>query len=77
MIKELFDKNYIIVLDTNVLLNIYRYSPEFSGFAFNCLNSVKESIVLSAIVRLEYGKHCRGEFSKMEKRITNFGKETE
>ncbi len=25
--------NYIIILDTNVLLNIYRYSPEFSEFA--------------------------------------------
>lgn len=32
--------NYIIILDTNVLLNIYRYSPEFSEFALECLNKV-------------------------------------
>lgn len=77
MVKELIENNYIIVLDTNVLLNIYRYSPEFSEFALNCLSTVKDSIILPATVRLEYGKHCRGEFSKMEKRIANVGKETE
>ena len=77
MIKELIKNNYIIVLDTNVLLSIYRYSPEFSEFALNCLSTVKKTIVLPATVRLEYEKHYRSEFSKMEKRIASAGKETE
>lgn len=56
--------NYIIILDTNVLLNIYRYSPEFSEFALECLNKVNNFIYLPATVRMEYEKHYRGEFSK-------------
>mgnify|MGYP003295033176 CR=1 FL=1 len=33
-IKSMIESNdYVIALDTNVLLNIYRYSPEFSEFA--------------------------------------------
>ncbi len=76
MLRDLLESNYIVVLDTNVLLNIYRYSPEFSDFAFECLKAIKDYIVLPATVRLEYGKHCRGEFSKMERRIEEACKET-
>ena len=66
-IKQILeDDNFIIVLDTNVLLNIYRYSPEFSEFALNCLKTVKNYVVLPATVRLEYGKHCRAAFAKMQ-----------
>jgi len=69
--------DYIIILDTNVLLNIYRYSPEFSEFALECLKNVCDSIYLPATVKMEYEKHCKGEFSKMVKRITEASKETE
>lgn len=71
-IKTLVESNeYMIVLDTNVLLNIYRYSPDFSDFALNCICAVQEHVVLPATVRLEYGKHCRAEFSKMVGRVEN------
>ena len=73
----LSDGKYIIVLDTNVLLNVYRYSPEFSEFALECLRRISDSIYLPATVRLEFGKHCRSEFSKMEKRVATAGQETE
>lgn len=36
--------NYVIILDTNVLLNIYRYSPEFSEFALKCIKNVSDFI---------------------------------
>ena len=76
-IKQMIEKdNYIIVLDTNVLLNVYRYSPEFSEFALNCLQVIKEHIVLPATVRLEYGKHYRPEFAKMQERVKNAGNDT-
>lgn len=76
MIKELIEKNYIIVLDTNVLLNVYRFSPEVSDFNLECLNTIKEAIFLPATVSLEYDKHYRAEFSKMEKKVAEAGKET-
>lgn len=76
-IRQLIEKDeYIIILDTNVLLNIYRYSKEFSDFALECLKAVKEYITLPATVRLEYGKHCRGQFARMQERVKNAGKET-
>ena len=35
-IRQLIEKDeYIIILDTNVLLNIYRYSPEFSDLLWS------------------------------------------
>ena len=76
MFRDYFENGFVVVVDTNVLLNIYRYSPEFSEFAFDCMQAVKDYIVLPATVRLEYEKHCRSEFSKMERRIEEASKET-
>lgn len=75
--KDLIENNnYVVVLDTNVLLNVYRYSPEFSEFALNCLKAVKDYVMLPATVRLEYEKHYRAQFAKMQGRVKNAGKET-
>lgn len=70
-IKRLLESGYIIIPDTNVLLNLYRYSPEFSEFGLQCLQEVIDSIYLPATVRIEFGKHCRAAFSDMEKRTAN------
>ena len=51
-IKELIENGYRVILDTNVLLNIYRYSPEFSEFALECLKAVKNYIILPATVKM-------------------------
>ena len=66
----------IIVVDTNVLLNIYRYSPEFSEFASDCLKAITGNVILPATVRIEYKRHNRACFSAMEKRFAEIGKET-
>ena len=77
-IKELLTNNtHVIVLDTNVLLNVYRYSPEFSEFSLSCLKIVSSYVYLPATVHLEFEKHYRGEFIKMKKRVSDAGKETE
>lgn len=76
-IKRLLESGYIIIPDTNVLLNSYRYSPEFSEFGLQCLQKVIGNIYLPATVRIEFGKHCREAFSNMEKRINNAGKNIE
>lgn len=76
-IRSLIESNdYVIVLDTNVLLNIYRYSPEFSEFALNCIRAIKGKVMLPATVRMEYGKHCRAEFAKMKSRVRDASNET-
>lgn len=75
-IKELIDNGYDVVIDTNVLLNVYRYSPEFSEFALNCLKAVGEHIILPATVRMEFAKHYRREFAEMERRFEKAIKET-
>ena len=75
--KLLEEENYIIIPDTNVLLNIYRYSPEFSEFGIQCLKKVVPFLYLPATVRLEFGKHCRSAFADMEARINNASKDTE
>lgn len=75
--KILETDSYLIVLDTNVLLNVYRYSPQFTEFALDCIQSIRKWIVLPSTVRLEYGRHCRSEFSKMERRIMNAEENTQ
>lgn len=69
-------ENYLIVFDTNVLLKIYRYSPEFADFALKCIGEVKSKIQIPSTVKLEYLKHYRAEFGAMRKKIENAGKNT-
>lgn len=54
-IKRLLESGYIIIPDTNVLLNLYRYSPEFSEFGLQCLQEVIGNIYLPSTVRIEFG----------------------
>lgn len=69
-LKKLVEEcDYAIVLDTNVLLNIYRYSPEFTEFAMNCLLTVKQEIILPATVRMEFKRNHKSEFYNMQKRV--------
>nr|WP_297705293.1 PIN domain-containing protein [uncultured Butyrivibrio sp.] len=71
-IKQLIEEEkFCVVADTNILLNIYRYSPDFSAFAMDCLERVKDAVYLPSIVRYEYGKHCRGAYAKMSTRIND------
>ena len=70
-VKKLIETGYVIVLDTNVLLNIYRYSPQFSDFALNVLKTVKDCIFLPQTVLLEYNKHRMQTFATMKNRIIN------
>lgn len=76
-IKELIEtKNYIVVCDTNILLNIYRYSPEFTDFAMNCMNMVQEAVILPSTVRMECLKHYRSEFGAMKKKVSKASNST-
>lgn len=71
-IKALLDKNYTIVCDTNVFLRLYDYSPAFTFFAVNCLNAVKDKIVITCTTNLEYEKHYRGKYQSAKNKIENY-----
>src|SRR5688500_4356529 len=51
--KEIW-KDSIIVLDTNVLLNLYRYTQETSEQILNLLQKYKENLWMPHQVALEY-----------------------
>ena len=52
--EELENEKTIIFVDTNVWLNIYHYSPQFSNFALNCLLKVKDYLFIPATVYQEF-----------------------
>lgn len=71
-IKELLqNKNYIVVLDANILLKIYRSSPDYAEFVLECLNSIKDYICIPFNVQWEYEKHRKDEYAKKVKSIEN------
>lgn len=64
-------ENKIIILDTNVLLHIYSYSPDISEFAIKCLNAAKNDIIIPQTVSIEYKRHQKKEFKKMKDKISS------
>ena len=63
-------KDCIFVFDTNVLLNMYRYSEETSSSWFDALTRIKERVYLPYIVGYEFYKN-RLETIEAENRIPN------
>lgn len=71
-IKELLqNKNYIVVLDANILLKIYRSSPDYAEFALECLDRIKDYVCIPFNVHWEYEKHRKDEYKKKVKSIEN------
>jgi len=54
----------IIVLDTNVYLHIYAFSPEYAEYALNCLKKISDKVYVPYMVRCEYDRHKNQEFRK-------------
>ena len=80
-IKELLSSgHYVIVLDTNVILNLYRFSPEFSEFALECFRAEKDAVNLSDYVYLpytvmvEYRSNFRGLYNKVKRNVDDIDK---
>lgn len=70
-INELIENDYIIILDTNVYLGLYRFSPDYSNFALECLEKVKNNIRIPYTVSIEYNKHNRSLYQKRQDAIRN------
>jgi hypothetical protein len=63
--------NYVVVLDTNILLKIYRSSPDYAEFVLECLECIKDYVYVPFNVSWEYEKHRKDEYSKKVKSIEN------
>lgn len=73
-IKELINNNHTIICDTNVLLRIYDYSPEFADFAIKCLDSVSECLFLTYTTFLEYKKHYMSKYASAKNKLFTYNK---
>lgn len=69
-IKDILNRG-IVVLDTNVYLNIYERSPEFSNFSIEILDKIKDKIIIPSTVRREYLKHHSECFNRQYGRVKN------
>ena len=71
LIEKILNNNGAIILDTNVYLNTYERSPEFSKFSTEVLNSVKDFIIVPSTVKREFLKHhkscCNKQHARVEK----------
>lgn len=71
LIDELKKNETSIILDTNVLLKIYKYQPEMIDFSLKCLYKIEEYILLPLIVCSEYENHHYEHFSRLKKKYKN------
>ena len=69
LIEKILNNNGAIILDTNVYLNTYERSPEFSEFSTEVLNSVKDFIIVPSTVKREFLKHHKSCYNKQYARV--------
>ena len=71
-IREMLESgNYVVVLDTNILLKIYRSSPDYAEFVLECLECIKDYVCVPFNVHWEYEKHRKDEYGKKIKSLEN------
>ena len=70
-IKSLLNSECYIILDTNVYLNIYDRSPEFSRFSIEVLESIKDKIIIPSTVYREFLRNYRECYGRQKKKIKN------
>lgn len=67
--KALWDQNPLIVPDTNVLLRLYRYSPQTLKNILELLNSIRGEIWLADQVIKEFNKNHKDVVNKEKKKF--------
>ena len=68
-VENILKNDGIIVLDTNVYLNIYDRSPEFSAFSISVLESIKDKIILPSTVKREFLKNYKACYNRQIKKV--------
>ncbi|MGH1110954.1 PIN domain-containing protein [Bacillus paranthracis] len=71
-------KNYCVVFDTNIYLNLYEYSPEAMTFFISLCDLIRDNIILPSTVKREFTKnHSKSvdkQRNKFKNAIINLGK---
>ncbi|MBU5308507.1 hypothetical protein KQI18_12040 [Clostridioides mangenotii] len=70
------DNNYIVVLDTNIFMRLYDYSPEFSSFCLECLDKIKPFVKIPYTVNVEYHNNYHGGFKRRKNRMKEYDKKS-
>ncbi|ENZ5663509.1 PIN-like domain-containing protein, partial [Enterococcus hirae] len=68
------DNELLVVLDTNVLLQALRYSPESRKKLYESIKSVKSRLFIPYIVGLEYNFNKRSVIYNLENAEKDFNK---
>lgn len=63
--------NCIIILDTNVYLNLYEYSPEVSDFFIEITDLILDKIYLPNTVKREFDRNHHTCFGRQKKKFEN------
>lgn len=74
-IKKELDEGAIIICDTNVFLRLYDYSPEYSKFALDCLESIENNMRVTYTTKIEFEKHYLKKYRGAKKRIEEINRE--
>ena len=69
--------DYVVILDTNVFLGLYRLSPDYVEFALACLTAIKDRIVIPYTVKIEFLKHCVPLYKTRQDRMENVAADIE
>ena len=69
--------DYVVILDTNVLLGLYRLSPDYVEFALKCLSAIKDRIVIPYTVKIEFLKHCVSLYKTRQDKMENVATDIE
>lgn len=75
--EDMSQDNTIIVLDTNALLNIFRFSPDASDAFLNTIISQKEWLFIPYFVALEFHFNKKGVMIEYEEKVETFKKSFE
>lgn len=70
-IKQLIKSKCIVILDTNVFLNIYEYSPNVAEFFIDTLYYIEEKIRIPSLVKREFEKNHRKCHGRQKKKFQN------
>ena len=72
-LKKILESNdYVIVFDTNIYLNLYRYSPDWASYLLSCIYTVKDQIVVPHTVYMEICKHHRSLNAKRQQSLNTY-----
>lgn len=70
-IKNILDNGGVIIFDTNVYLNIYDRSPEYSNFSLKVIDSIKDRVWIPCTVKREFYRNYRACFGRQRKKVEN------